>query len=151
MSADPNDLRAFKGMVQRPEPTAGGIGQKKLKGRRDFRVKASPQRWREIRERKLGPCLVCTYLKVEQGPASTLHHVVAKSLGGSDTESNCVPLCGTGTTGCHGRVEAHEPDTCQAFAAALQLLDDDAYAYAIEKLGEDGFLRRYHVRFEGVA
>lgn len=146
--SDPNDLRAFKGMVQRPEQTGGGIGQKKLKGPRNFRVKASPARWREIRDRKLGPCLVCTHLGVEQGAPSTLHHVVAKSLGGSDTESNCVPLCGTGTSGCHGRVEAHEPDTCQAFAVALQLLDDDAYAYAIGKLGEDGFFRRYKVRFE---
>jgi 5-methylcytosine-specific restriction endonuclease McrA len=131
----------------RPEPSPGGIGQPKTRASQRFREKASPQRWREIRARKLGPCLVCRYLEVEQERPSTLHHVVAKSLGGSDTEANCVPLCGTGTTGCHGLVEKHDPDTCALFAAAVQRFDDAAYAYAIEKLGEDGWLRRYYVWF----
>ena len=151
MSHDRNDLTAFRGMVTRPEPTPGGVGRPKTKEARRFRVKASPQRWAEIRDRKLGDCYVCRYLGIEQTRPATLHHVVAKSLGGSDTESNCVPLCGTGTTGHHGLIEARDPDTCQAFAAALQLYDDDAYSYAIEKLGEDGWLRRYAVKFRGAA
>ncbi len=142
------DLTGFKGMDIRPERSPGGIGQPKTASARRFRVKASPQRWAEIRDKKLGDCYVCRYLGVEQGKPSTLHHVVSKSLGGSDCESNCVPLCGTGTTGCHGRVEHHEPDTCATFAAALQLYDDAAYVYAVEKLGEDGWLRRYGVRFQ---
>lgn len=148
---DPNDLRAFKGSVPRPEASPGGIGLAKPKGSRRFREKASPQRWAEIRAKKLGPCYVCVYRGETQELDSSLHHVVAKSLGGSDTEANVAPACGDGTTGHHGLLEAHDPETCRAFAAALQKFDDAAYAYAISKLGEDGFLRRYKVRFEDVA
>lgn len=124
-----------------------GIGMPKHAGQRRFRQKASPQRWAEIRKAKLGPCLVCQWLGVEQILESSLHHCVARSLGGSDCESNCVSVCGDGTTGHHGKLEAHDVETCLAFAAALQQYDDAAYAYAVEKLGEDGFLRRYKVKF----
>ena len=137
---------SFRGSVPRPE-TAGGIGKPKAKGPRRFREKASPERWEQIRLAKLGPCLVCLWRGETQELDSTLHHVVAKSLGGSDTEANCVPVCGDGTTGHHGGLEAHDPEVCRDFAAAVQRWDDAAYAYAISKLGEDGWLRRYHVRF----
>ena len=142
---------SFKGPVPRPERTAGGVGQKKAKRVRRFRVKASPERWEQIRAAKLGPCLVCKLLGVEQLLPSSLHHVVAKSLGGSDTEANCVSVCGDGVRGHHGDLESHVPEVCQVFAAAVQLWDDAAYAYAIDKLGEDGFLRRYHVQFRSAA
>lgn len=134
----------------RPDPktvTDGGIGRKKPKARQ----RAGRDRWEEIRARKLGDCLVCRWLGVKQTLPSTLHHIVAKSLGGSDTEANVAPVCGDGTVGHHGFLEAHDPATCQAFAAALQQWDDQAYSYAVEKLGEDRFLRRYKVRFESVA
>ncbi|MGW5147601.1 HNH endonuclease [Rhodococcus koreensis] len=37
----------------------------------------------------------------------TLHHRRKRSQGGLWTASNCVALCGSGTTGCHGWVEAN--------------------------------------------
>lgn len=125
-----------------------GIGMPKHDGPRRFREKASPERWAEIRKAKLGECVVCRWFQTKQQLPSSLHHVVPKSQGGSDCESNCVPVCGDGVTGHHGLLEAHDQPTCQAFAAAIQLFDPAAYSYAIEKLGEYGFLKRYHVRFE---
>lgn len=143
---------SFKGMVPKPAKSAGGVSRKKAAGPRSFREIASRERWREIHAAKHGPCYVCWYLgRPQLDDRVTLHHVVAKSLGGSDTEANLVPLCGDGTTGCHGLVEAHDQETCQAFAAALQKYDDAAYAYAVGKLGEDGFLRRYKVKFRRAA
>lgn len=108
---------------------------------------ASRERWEQIRARKLGPCVVCLWIGEVQTLPSSLHHSVSRSLGGSDCESNCVSVCGDGTTGHHGLIEAHDQATCQAFAAAIQVCDEDAYSYAVDKLGEDGFLRRYKVRF----
>ena len=127
----------------KPERTPGGIGNPKAKS---FK-RASPQRWQEIRERRLGPCYVCLELGVEQELSSTLHHVVAKSLGGHDTEGCVVPLCGDGVRGHHGLVERHDVESCQALARYIQREDDLAYSYAIQHLGENGFLRRYKVAF----
>lgn len=42
----------------------------------------------------------------------TLHHRKKKSQGGPWDPSNCVMLCGHGTTGCHGWVE-HNPDDAE--------------------------------------
>lgn len=133
------DLSAFKGADFRPADTEGGIGKPKRKSRK----RAGKERWAEIRAKKLGPCVVCAWLDEKQELPSTLHHPVSKSLGGADTESNAVSLCGDGTTGHHGLVEAHDAVTCRAFADAIQNLDGHAYSYAIQHLGEDGFLRRY--------
>jgi hypothetical protein len=116
-------------------------------GQRRFREKASAERWEQIRAAKLGVCLVCRWFGEKQQLPSSLHHVVSKSLGGSDTEANCVSVCGDGVSGHHGALEARDPAVCQAFASALQLWDDAAYSYAVDKLGEDGFLRRHRVRF----
>lgn len=131
----------------KPERSPGGIGRPKSKQPRRFRIIATPRDWDRLREAKLGPCLVCLWLGETQTRLSSLHHVVSKSLGGDDVEENLVSLCGDGVSGCHGMVEAHDAQTCRAFAAALQQYDSAAYAYAIEKLGEDGFARRHHVVF----
>lgn len=37
--------------------------------------------------------------------AAGWHHRVAEGRGGPTDRWNCVPLCGSGTTGCHGWVE----------------------------------------------
>ena len=131
----------------KPARSPGGTGRPKKPSPK----RASQARWVKIRERKMGACYVCRWLDVRQELPSTLHHVVSKSLGGSDTEGNVVPLCGSGTTGHHGLVEAHHAPTCQALAAAIQAWDDLVYRYAVGKLGEDGWLRRYKVQFRDVA
>lgn len=38
---------------------------------------------------------------------TTIHHRKKRSQGGPWTPENCVALCGHGTAGCHGWVEAH--------------------------------------------
>ncbi len=131
-------------------------GHKLPEGRR-FRRTASATERAEIRDRKLGPCIVCLYLatlndtRMRQPYASTLHHVVPRDRGGDDVAENEVSVCGHGTIGHHGALESGDPEICQAFAAALQQYDGEAYAYAIEQLGEDGFLRLYRVKFEHVS
>jgi len=40
-------------------------------------------------------------------PGTTFHHVPSKSLAGGDHDSG-VRLCGSGTTGCHGRAEGKQ-------------------------------------------
>lgn len=131
----------------RPARSAGGIGRAKSVRTRRFRQVASTSAWDLIHEAKDGPCLVCLWLGVEQLLPSSLHHVVSKSLGGDDVEENVVSLCGDGTKGHHGLIEAHDGETCRLFAAALQQFDSAAYAYAVERLGELRFLNRYQVVF----
>jgi 5-methylcytosine-specific restriction endonuclease McrA len=72
-------------------------------------------------------------------PNTTAHHLVPRSLGGDDVVSNLVLLCGSGTTGCHGLVEAHDP---QALAQLRARLTDAELRYAIAKKGE-AWLERY--------
>lgn len=131
----------------KPARSAGGIGRPKSKRPRRFRTVASTSQWDLMREAKLGPCLVCLWTGAEQLLPSSLHHLVSKSLGGDDVEENLVSLCGDGTTGHHGLVEAWDGETCRALAAAVQQYDGAAYAYGIEKLGELRFLRRLCVVF----
>lgn len=131
----------------KPKRSAGGIGRPKGNGPRRFRVVAGASEWDRLHEAKDGPCLVCVWTGAEQLLPSSLHHVVPRSQGGDDCEENLIPLCGDGTKGHHGLVEAHEAHTCRLTAAAVQQYDGAAYAYAIEKLGELRFLRRYCVVF----
>lgn len=48
-------------------------------------------------------------------PAESWHHRVAEGRGGPTDPWNCVPLCGSGTTGCHGWVEHHRAEARAAF------------------------------------
>lgn len=61
---------------------------------------------------KLGPanrqrCVLCG------GRASNWHEKVTRGRGGPRDAFNAVPLCGSGTTGCHGWVTEH-PDAAEA-------------------------------------
>lgn len=131
-----------------PKPvTSGGIGRPKPKSRR----RASKAEWAELYALKIGPCVVCRFLGRKQELRSSLHHVIAKSLGGEDVPENLVPVCGDGTTGDHGLLEAHDPETCQVFLAAVRRFDPEAYRYALVGLGPDRLARRYHVRIGAAA
>lgn len=92
----------------RPSSGSGGIGLRKHPGERRFRHVADASEWARIRQQKLGPCLVCLWLGETQQHASSIHHVVAKSLGGDDCAKNAVSVCGHGTVGHHGLLEAHD-------------------------------------------
>jgi hypothetical protein len=101
------------------------------------RVKATLAEWKRIREDKLGPCRVCG------SHPTSLHHILPKSLGGDDIADNCAPLCGTGTTGCHGRIEAFEPWACTIFGKRLT---DAEKAYVTRKKGAYYLTDRYGVK-----
>lgn len=63
-----------------------------------------------VRLRANGHCERCGRSTVNY-PAS-IHHRRPRGMGGTsdpgiNTAENCVLLCGTGTTGCHGIVESH--------------------------------------------
>lgn len=123
----------------KPERSDGGIGRPKPKANK--RTDASPARKAEIRAKKCDRCRVCgqphTLL---MGPAINAHHLIPRSLGGLWTESNIVGLCGSGTTGCHGLVEARDRVAC---AALRRSLTDAEYSYIVAKKGE-AFLDRYY-------
>lgn len=104
-------------------------------------ARPSAQRQREMRERKQGPCRVCG----QTGP-NNLHHVLPRHYGLiAWTESNLIPLCGSGTTGCHGLVEAHDRAAVLAMARSLT---NSEYAYVIDRGGEGFFERRYQLKYE---
>lgn len=46
-------------------------------------------------------------LGVCQGVVTNVHHRRKRSHGGSWSPANLLGLCGSGTTGCHGYIEAH--------------------------------------------
>ena len=70
----------------------------------------------------------------------TLHHLVGKDLGGDDKPDNLVPLCGTGTTGCHGAVQDLSPVACGLLRESLTLKE---LRYIVTKKSP-AFLDRYY-------
>lgn len=90
-------------------------------------------------------CRVCG------GPAATAHHIVPKGGPhyGDDVLANLGPVCGSGTTECHGLLETHDVGACVAFGLALR---PENIAYVLDRLGPDAGLafleRRYLVRLD---
>ena len=105
------------------------------------RMKASRWRWSVMRELLLKSGTRC----VGCGTSSrlSLHHVVPKSLGGDDLIANLVPLCGSGTEGCHGiyegRLEGWEA-VADGIRAALSPIQR---AFVVRKKSEE-WLDRYY-------
>lgn len=73
-------------------------------------------------------------------PASNAHHLVSLAQRGCDTAANLVSLCGSGTSGCHGKVHANDEATRRAIRASLR---DDQVEYIIGKKGQEWLNRRY--------
>jgi hypothetical protein len=53
----------------------------------------------KLRERSAGICEICM-----AAPATNWHHRKNRSQLGGNELSNAMHLCGSGTTGCHGRI-----------------------------------------------
>ncbi|HXH35240.1 MAG TPA: hypothetical protein VNJ54_12655 [Plantibacter sp.] len=68
---------------------------------------------------------------------------MSKSLGGDDLADNLVPLCGSGTTGCHGLVEAFDPRACSLLGMRLT---EAERAYVIGRKGAYYLERRYGIK-----
>lgn len=47
--------------------------------------------------------------------AESWQHRVAAGRGGPTDPMNCIPMCGSGTTGCHGRAESHVTEARELF------------------------------------
>ncbi len=109
--------------------------------RRYRRQVAGPKRRAEIIAAKgFGGCRICGATPI------TFHHLVPKGspYHGGDTEANWVPLCGSGTTGCHGLIEARDE---LASRMLLERLTDLEYSYGVDHGGENFWERRYLLRY----
>lgn len=107
--------------------------------------RATDQEWLEYLRIKGDRCRVCG------APHASLHHL----LGGawrSDELDNLVPLCGGGTTGCHGiytsRMTGQSLDgvrrTWEQVADRIRRsLTRAEVLYVTERVGEPGLDRRY--------
>ena len=71
------------------------------------------------------------------GTPVSLHHVLPRSQGGDDIEANLVFLCGSGTTGCHGKIEANDTPTLVLLGEHLLFERQDILSYIKGKLGEE--------------
>lgn len=86
--------------------------------------------WRE--------CVLCG--KVEP---LTLHHISKHPR--DDVRGNLVALDGSGTTGCHGLIEAGDEETVRALGRYILRVRGDTIAYLYERKGASAaqeFLRR---------
>ncbi len=102
---------------------------------------ASREEWEKLRIRKLAGCRICG----AGASQCSLHHLVPRSLGGDDVDTNLVALCGTGTTGCHGKIEARDPWYLNELR--MQLLGSEL-CYILNSKGED-WLDRYYPLLNG--
>lgn len=92
---------------------------------------SDPKREKRIRDPELlrlvhyefEECVICGSVHF------SIHHVLKRSQGGDDVRANLVALCGSGTTGCHGAVEAAEKDACAALGRYLTQERPDTIAY----------------------
>ncbi len=63
----------------------------------------------------------------------SLHHVLKRPR--DDMEGNLVMLCGDGTTGCHGKVEAHDTETLRLLRDHIEWCRADTIDYLDWRLG----------------
>jgi hypothetical protein len=86
-----------------------------------------------------GRCRLCERTWYEAGGTASRHHLIPKGQGGDDVDPNLVPACGDGTTGCHGDLE----HSVEARRRLRRKLHADEIAYAVGKVGQGRFDRRY--------
>lgn len=100
------------------------------------RIKADQNDWRRLRAEKVDRCRICELFVGDM----TLHHIVPRAQSGDDVADNLVPLCGSGTTGCHGLVEDRD-----MWARSLlgRRLSRREIAYVVAKRGA-GWLERHY-------
>lgn len=80
-------------------------------------------------------------------PAQSKHHVLPRSQGGDDVAENLVWLDGSGTTGCHGDVEARRGDARKLLGQHIKANRPDTVAYVKAKLGDVAgadYLKRHY-------
>lgn len=105
------------------------------------RIVATRRQWDTIAQLAGPACIVCLARSTPFG--LSLSHLVPRSQRGDDVIDNIVRHCGSGTTGCHGLIEAHDDrpfDTLYGHMSVRQAtrvyLEEEApekLAYCIEK------------------
>lgn len=79
--------------------------------------------------------------------SATAHHVLKRSAGGDDVAANLIAVCGDGTTGCHGLLEAENVRARTQAGAHIRNDRPDTLAYLQGRLGpvqaDDYLDRRY--------
>ena len=125
-----------------PRDPIGRIFQSDPKPAR--RLRADKRERQQLRMEKLGPCRGCAPETLSPFPV-TIHHLVPRSLGGDDVADNLIPLCGDGSTGCHGLWESGWPaDEARIVTARIRAsLSAGESGYVVRKKGEV-FLDRYY-------
>lgn len=63
----------------------------------------------------------------------SVHHINKHPR--DDVEGNCVMLCGSGTTGCHGLIEAHDHPTIIKLGTHILESRNDTIAHLFERKG----------------
>lgn len=74
-------------------------------------------------------CVICGAIDI------SIHHVLPRGQSGDDVWENLVALCGSGTTGCHGGVEAGLDSVCRALGRHLLQERPDTVWYLQSRLG----------------
>ena len=75
-------------------------------------------------------CVIC-------GNSASLHHIYPKGQGGDDVVDNLVGLCGHGTSGHHGEIEANEVTARITLGEFILEERPDFVFYLQGKLGEE--------------
>lgn len=114
------DGETFKG----PDPKVKPRGEKRSGRKKD----AAPARRAHLQRL---PCVVCG-----DSASPSQHHVLPRGQGGDDDDANLVTLCGSGTTGCHGLIEANDIDVRRELGAYIKANRPDVVAYVQGKLGK---------------
>jgi hypothetical protein len=75
-------------------------------------------------------CVICFDM-----PSQSAHHILKRSQRGDDVAANLVGVCGDGTRGCHGRLEAEDEVARKLLGEYVAMERDDFVDYLIVKLG----------------
>jgi hypothetical protein len=83
-----------------------------------------------------GRCRICRIVgrHLSQGGTLNRMHLVARSQGGDDVDENIVPGCGSGSSGCHGLIEAWD---IGARATLRETFGMEEVAYIVGKKSPD--------------
>ena len=86
------------------------------------------------------PCQICGRYGRWLLDGMSIHHILSRGQGGDDVAENFAWLCGHGTVGCHGDVEARRNGARERLRAAMT---SEQIAYVTQKKGGAWLARHY--------
>jgi hypothetical protein len=106
----------------------------------------SDRQWWQAADGQRAKLLVDRVCRVCENDAHSFHHTPPRSWGGLNVADAGGPVCGDGTTGCHGKVEAMDEAARREYGKRMK---PDEIAYVLWLLGEARgrhFLRERYFR-----